>query len=193
MPALFAPSSTGASNEIVPLAQLSAGVDGSAILAKKGEQLLELLQLTIDDDARWAALEARLRIAGSVDHPGIRAVFGVDSVAHTVILEGERSPPLAELVEQQVDLLRVMKILGELSRAVAAAHHVGLVHGKLDPWAVHVGAGDRPRIELTGLDIRPANHEWTQRCIAPEARDAPPDPAPDVFAIGALLQIFATT
>jgi serine/threonine protein kinase/class 3 adenylate cyclase len=193
MPALFAPSGVS-SNEVVPLAQLSAGVDGSAVLAKKGEQLLELMQLSFDDAERWTALEHRLRIAGSVDHPGVRSVFGVDAIARTVIIEGERSPPLAELVEHQsADLMRVMKILGELSRAIAAAHHVGLVHGKLDPWAVHVGAGDRPRIELTGLDVRPTNHEWTQRCIAPEARDVVPDPAADVFAIGALLEIFATT
>jgi serine/threonine protein kinase/class 3 adenylate cyclase len=194
MPALFTPSGTGASNEVVPLAQLSAGVDGSAVLAKKGEQLLELLQLSFDDPERWAALEHRLRIAGSVDHPGIRAVFSVDAITRTVVIEGERSPPLAELVEQpSADLMRVMKILGELSRAIAAAHHVGLVHGKLDPWAVHVGAGDRPRIELTGLDVHPTNHAWTQRCIAPEARDVAPDPAADVFAIGALLEIFSTT
>ena len=47
-----------------------------------------------------------------------------------------------------------MRILGELARAIAAAHHVGIVHGRLNPWAVHVGASDRPRIELTGLATR---------------------------------------
>jgi len=86
MPALFTPSGTGASNEVVPLAQLSAGVDGSAVLAKKGEQLLELMQLSFDDPERWVVLEHRLRVAGSVDHPGIRSVFGVDPVARTVII-----------------------------------------------------------------------------------------------------------
>lgn len=96
MPALFAPSGGGASNEVVPLAQLSAGVDGSATLAKKGEQLIELLQLSFgpDEAARWAALEQRLRVAGSVDHPGVRAVFGLDAETRAVTLEGERSPPL---------------------------------------------------------------------------------------------------
>src|SRR6185503_797711 len=109
-------------------------------------------------------------------------------------LEGDNSPPLAELVEQAaIDVPRVMRILGELTRAIAAAHHVGLVHGRLDPWAVHVGANDRPRIELTGLAMRSATHEWIKRCTAPEARDAPPEPASDVYALGALLDIFATT
>src|SRR5690606_32579772 len=69
--------------------------------------------------------------------------------------------------------------------------HVGLVHGRLDPWAVHVGGSDRPRIELTGLGVRPRTHEWVKRCTAPEAVDAPPDPASDIYALGALLAIFA--
>ena len=53
MPALFTPSGGGA-DEIVPLAQLSAGPDGIAVLAKKGEQLLELLQLSFAEDLRTA-------------------------------------------------------------------------------------------------------------------------------------------
>ncbi|HSD85966.1 MAG TPA: protein kinase, partial [Kofleriaceae bacterium] len=195
MPALFAPSGVGA-DEIVPLAQLSAGADGIAVLAKKGGQLLELLQLSFgpDDVARWAALELRLRTAGALDHPGVRGILGIQAVPPMVTLEGDRSPPLAELVDQDsVDLARAMRILGELARAIAAAHHVGIVHGKLDPWAVHVGANDRPRIDLTGLAMRQRTHEWTLRCIAPEMRDgAPADPAADAYAIGALLEIFSS-
>ncbi|HEY5924180.1 MAG TPA: protein kinase, partial [Kofleriaceae bacterium] len=91
------------------------------------------------------------------------------------------------------DLPRVMKLLGELARAIAAAHHVGLVHGRLDPWAVHVGANDRPRIELSGLAMRSHAHAWVVRCTAPEAKDAAPEPASDVYAIGALLDIAANT
>src|SRR4051812_14212082 len=99
MPALFAPTGSGAENEVVPLAQLSAGPDGTAVLAKKGDQLLELLQLSFgpEEVTRWAALEARLRTAAAVDHPGVRTILGVDALAHTVIIEGERTPPLAEL------------------------------------------------------------------------------------------------
>ncbi|NVB85170.1 MAG: protein kinase [Kofleriaceae bacterium] len=192
MPALFAPSS--GSDELLPIAQLGVGPDGSAVLARKGEQLIEQLALAFGPASpRWAALEARLRIAGSVDHPGVRNVLGIE--ASTVTLEGDNTPLLAELVEQdRVDIVRAMGILGELARAVAAAHHVGIVHGRLDPWAVHVGANDRPRIELTGLALRAESHPWTLKCRAPEIVDgAEPDAAADVYAIGALLEIFAMT
>jgi eukaryotic-like serine/threonine-protein kinase len=194
MPALFSASS-GGTGEITPLAQLGAGPDGTAVLARKGEQLLELLQLSFGPSSpRWGALEARLRAAGAVDHPGLRGVLAIESAPPMVVLEGDNSPPLAELIEQAgVDLPRVMRILGELARAIAAAHHVGLAHGRLDPWAVHVGTSDRPRIELTGLDLRSRSHDWVKRCTAPEVRDAAPEPASDVFALGALLEIAATT
>jgi serine/threonine protein kinase/class 3 adenylate cyclase len=192
MPALFA-SSGDSGGEVVPLAQLGAGPDGSAILARRGDRLIELVQLSFDASSpRFAALGARLRSAGAVDHPGIRGVLAIEPTPPTVLLEGDSSPPLAELIEHRsVDLARAMTILGELARAVAAAHHVGLVHGGLDPWAVHVGGNDRPRIELTGLAIRPRTHEWSVRCLAPEAADGRAEPASDIYSIGALLDIFA--
>ncbi len=192
MPALFASESSG--GELTPVAQLGAGEDGSAMLAKQGELLIEWLQLSFGPDSpRWPALEARLRAASSVDHPGVRNILGINSLPPTVMIEGDRSPPLAELVQHDsVDLPRAMRILGELARAVAAAHHVGIVHGHLDPWSIHVGAGDRPRIELTGLITRARSHDWVRRCTAPEALDGQGDATADVFAIGALLDIFAT-
>jgi len=191
MPALFAQSSRGG-GDTIPLAQLGVGSDGVAVLAKKGDQLVEIVQLAFaPDSARGVALELRLRAVSAVSHPGVRGVLGFEH--GRVILEGDSSPPLAELVTQAgLDIARAMRILGELGRAIATAHHVGIVHGLLDPWAVHVGQGDRPRIELTGLSTRPRTHAWVARCTAPEARDGMPEPASDVYALGAMLEIFAT-
>ncbi|MDB4958860.1 MAG: serine/threonine protein kinase [Myxococcales bacterium] len=193
MPALFAPAS-GVEETYVPLAQLGVGSDGVAVLARKGERLVELLQLSFGpSSARWPLLEHRLRAVGAVDHPAMRAVLAFEAAPPTVILEGDSSPPLAELIEQaSVDLTRAMNIVGELARAVAAAHHVGIVHGRIDPWSVHVGAGDHPRLELTGLQMRPATHPWTTKCVAPEAVDGFADAAADVYSIGALLELFAS-
>jgi class 3 adenylate cyclase/tRNA A-37 threonylcarbamoyl transferase component Bud32 len=189
MPALFVPQNGG--DEVVPIAQLGAGPDGAAVLARKGEQLVELIHPSFPPGTpRWAALEQRLRAIGAVEHPAVRAVLALDVAPPLVVVEGDNSPPLAELVEQDgADLPRVMRILGELARAIAAAHHVGIAHGRLHPWTVHVGGGDRPRIELTGLATRAEHHEWVVRC-QPLELAGPPD---DVFAIGRLLELFASS
>src|SRR6476646_5340400 len=160
MPALFAP--TRAPDELVPIAQLGVGPDGHAVLARKGEQLVEVITPVFGPETpMWHALEARLRAVAAVEHPAVRGVLGLDTSPPAVLVEGDNAPPFAELVEQDTaDLPRVMKILGELARAIAAAHHVGIVHGRLHPWSVHVGANDRPRIELTGLETHAIDHEW---------------------------------
>ena len=190
MQALFAPSAGPA--ELQPIAQLGAGPDGTALLARKGEQLVELMQLSFGPgSARWARLEDRLRSIAAVDHPAVRQVLGVEAARDgaTVMIEGDSTPPIAELIEQDTcDVPRAMKIIGELARAIAAAHHVGIVHGQLHPWAVHVGASDRPRIELTGLAMHPESHPWVEYCRAPGEIV---DPTSDVYALGALLQLFA--
>ena len=194
MPALFAQPVL--SGEITPIAQLGAGPDGSALLARRGHQLLEIQQVSFGPESpRWRVLEQRVRAISAIDHPGVRPVLGLDAVTHTLELEGDSSPPLAELIEQHgIALSRATQILAELARAVAAAHHIGVAHGRLNPWTIQVGAGDRPRIELGGLDLRGGPTEWGQSCLAPEVIEgAVPDQAADVYALGALLSLFASS
>jgi hypothetical protein len=191
----------GAAGEaFTPLAQLGAGPDGIVVLARRGDQLVELHQLSFATEGpRWAALEARVRAIGAVGHPAVRAVLALERSLATVVLEGDSFPPLAELIEQPaVDLARALRLVLGLARALAAAHHVGVFHGAIGPWSVWVGAGDRPRFELTQLATRPSHHAWATRCRAPEApdgrdsRDHKPDGAVDVYAVGVVLALFAT-
>ncbi|MBA3452159.1 MAG: protein kinase [Deltaproteobacteria bacterium] len=193
MPALFA--TEGDDDSFVPLAQLGAGPDGVAVLARRGERLVELHQLAFGPSSpRWTHLDQRVRTIGAIDHPAIRPVLGLELTPPVCVLEGDSFPPLAELIEQSsIDLVRALRILLELGRALAAAHHIGVFHGRLHPWAVWVGSGDRPRIELTGLDTRPSPHAWAQRCRSPDATDGQIDGAADVYSIGILLSLFAST
>jgi serine/threonine protein kinase/class 3 adenylate cyclase len=197
MPALLA-SDAGADAAFLPLAQLGAGPDGAVVLARRGERLVELHQLAFAaGSARWQQLEARARAIGAVDHPAVRAVLALEREPPVAVLEGDSFPPLAELIEQPaVDLPRALRLLLELARALAAAHHVGVFHGRVHPWSVWVGAGDRPRFELLQLATRASHHAWAARCLAPEAADtaqAVADAAVDVFAVGTLLHLFATS
>ncbi len=192
MPALFAPE--GGDEGVTPLAQLGAGPDGVAVLARRAGRLIELHQLSFGPSShQWALLEQRLRAIAALDQPSIRIVLALDPDPPTCVLEGDSFPPLAELMEQSsVDLVRALRILVELARALAAAHRVGVVHGRLHPWAVVVGANDRPRFELTGLRTRPQHHPWATRCLTPEAAEGSLDSASDVYALGKLLELFAT-
>ena len=196
MPALFAPE--GGDEGFTPLAQLGAGPDGVAVLARRGDRLVELYQLSFGPGShQWLLLEQRLRAIAALDQPSIRTVLALDPDPPTCVLEGDSFPPLAELMEQSsVDLVRALRILVELARALAAAHRVGVFHGRLHPWAVVVGANDRPRFELTGLRTRPHHHPWAVRCLTPEAVDGAIEGAiggaSDVFALGELLELFAT-
>ena len=198
MPALFAPSGhdgrDGPDGGFTPLAQLGAGPDGTAVLARKADRLVELHQLSFGPGTpRWLALEVRVRAVAALDQPSIRAVLALDVDPPTCVLEGDSFPPLAELMEQSsVDLVRALRILVELARALAAAHRAGVFHGRLHPWAVVVGANDRPRFELTGLQTRVHHHAWALRCLTPEAADGAIDGAMDVFALGTLLELFTT-
>jgi len=193
MPALFAGS--GGDGDTVPLAQLGAGADGLAVLARRGDKLVEIHQLSFGTDSpRWRALETRVRAVGAVEHPAVKSVLALEREPPALVLEGDSLPPLAEAIEQgSFDLARALKLLGELCRALAAAHHVGVFHGRLHPWSVWVGASDRPRIDLVRLATRPHPHPWVARCAAPEAADGFVDAAVDVYAVGALLELFCTT
>jgi eukaryotic-like serine/threonine-protein kinase len=198
MPALFAAPGT-AGETFTPLAQLGAGPDGIVVLARRGDQLIELHQLSFAGEGpRWAALEARVRAIAAIGHPAVRAVLALEPVPATAVLEGDSFPPLAELIEQPaVDLTRALRLVLELARALAAAHHAGVFHGAIHPWSVWVGAGDRPRFELTQLATRRSHHAWAARCRAPEVpasddgADARLDGAVDVYAVGVLLDLFA--
>ena len=196
MPALFAPE--GGDEGYTPLAQLGAGPDGIAILAKRGERLVELHQLSFKPGApRWHMLEARIRALAMIDQPSVKAILalepGTATEPPTCVVEGDSFPPLAELMEQSsVDLVRALRILVELARALSAAHRVGVFHGRLHPWAIWVGGNDRPRFELTGLATRTHHHPWAARCVTPEVEDGIVDGPSDVFALGQLLGLFTS-
>jgi serine/threonine protein kinase/class 3 adenylate cyclase len=205
MPALFAAPSDAT---FTPLAQLGAGPEGTVVLAQRGGKLVEIHSPTFEPAGdRWAELSARVRAVGAVDHPAVRPVLALETAPPAVILEGDSLPPLAEVIEQGVEPTRGLAIALDLARALAAAHRVGVFHGRVHPWSVWVGQNQRVRIELTQLGTRTFGHPWVAACAAPEIAALPlagsvigfgeaatesGDAAADVYAVGALLELLAT-
>jgi len=205
MPALFAAASDHGA--VVPLAQLGAGPEGTVVLARRDGKLVEIHTPTFEPSSqRWRQLELRVRAAGAVEHPAIRPVLALETAPAAVILEGDSLPPLAEMIEQGAEPARWLAIVLDLARALAAAHRVGVFHGRIHPWSVWVGQNQRVRIELSQLATRTFGHPWVVACTPPELAALPSagalvgfgevaigngDAAADVFAIGALLALLA--
>ncbi|MDQ3300327.1 MAG: hypothetical protein M3619_27430, partial [Myxococcota bacterium] len=128
MRALVSAGSRSVDEAFVPIAQLGAGPDGTVVLARRGERLVELHQLTFGPRSpRWAGLAIRIKAISAVDQPTVRPVLAFDPEPPMVVTEGDSFPPLAELIEQTaVELPRAVRILVELGRGLAAAHHVGV-------------------------------------------------------------------
>ena len=205
MPALFAaPSDHGT---FTPLAQLGAGPEGTDVLAQRGGKLVEIHTPTFEPGSpRWLKLEARARAAGAVDHPAVRPILALETEPPAILLEGDSLPPLAEVIEQGGEQARWLAVVLDLARALTAAHRVGVFHGRVHPWSVWVGPNQRVRIELSQLLTRTFGHPWVAACTAPEIAALPlagavvgfgevamasGDGAADVYAIGAILELFA--
>jgi eukaryotic-like serine/threonine-protein kinase len=199
MPALFGETSTrvdvaGPSYE--PIAQLGAGSDGVAVLARSPDgKLVELRQLAClsSESARWAELRERLRLIAALRHPVVRAVVAIEEgdVSPTIVLEGDNGPILAELVEAgPVEGVRAAGIVGQLAHAIAHAHRLGIHHGNLHPLSIQLAQGDRPSIELTtARTFSDDEHPLARACRAPELAAEPIDGSSDVYALGMVLQL----
>jgi serine/threonine protein kinase/class 3 adenylate cyclase len=199
MPALFGESTSrvdapGAGYE--PIAQLGAGTDGVAVLARAADgKLVELRQLVClsSEGARWAELRERLRIIAALQHPVVRPVIAIDDadVHPTIVLAGDNGPILAELIERgALEPARAAAITAQLAHAVAHAHRLGIHHGALHPLAVQLAHGDRPSIELTTTrTFTDEAHPLAAACRAPELATELPDGSSDVYALGVILRL----
>jgi serine/threonine protein kinase/class 3 adenylate cyclase len=197
MPALFGESTTSVEGpRYEPIAQLGAGADGVAVLARQPDgRLVELRQLAClsTEGARWAEIRERLRIIAAIVHPAVRAVIEIDEsdLSPMIVLEGDNGPILAELVELRgIEPLRAAAIVAQLAHAIAHAHRLGIHHGNLHPLSIQLAQGDRPSIELTMTrTFADDAHPLARACHAPELASEPADGSSDVYALGMLLQL----
>ncbi|MGC4879880.1 protein kinase domain-containing protein [Micromonospora sp. DT43] len=158
-------------------------------------------QLAADPQLR-ATIQREARAAARLTHPHVTQVY---DYAEATLAGGVVVPYLVmELVEGHnlADRLRggplpwpeAVRVAGHIAAALAAAHRIGVVHRDVKPGNVMLtdtGAKvlDFGIAALGGLDSQSGEPLMgTPAYFAPERLAAgPPDPASDVYALGALL------
>ncbi|MFF0316359.1 serine/threonine-protein kinase [Micromonospora sp. NPDC005252] len=158
-------------------------------------------QLAADPQLR-ATIQREARAAARLTHPHVTQVY---DYAEATLTGGVVVPYLVmELVEGHnlADRLRngplpwpeAVRVAGHIAAALAAAHRIGVVHRDVKPGNVMLtdtGAKvlDFGIAALGGLDSQSGEPLMgTPAYFAPERLAAgPPDPASDVYALGALL------
>jgi serine/threonine protein kinase/class 3 adenylate cyclase len=197
MPAMVEPATKVETPGYEPIAQLGAGPDGVAVLARMGAngRLVELRQLTClsSEGLRWAKIRERLRVIAQLRLPMIRSVIEIDDtdITPVIVLEGDNGPILAEAIERGAfDPDRAVLLVGQLAVAISAAHRIGVHHGALHPLSIQIANGDRLTIELTGTrTFGDDDHVMVRACRAPELATEDVDGSSDVYALGTILRL----
>jgi len=178
------------------ISQLGAGADGVAYRAEaiEGGEAVEVRVLRPSEPSALAATLKRLTLVSYLIHPASRAVLEVGSAGprRFVVLPADDRPALGE--DAHPGSPGGIEVVLEVVAAVAVAHRLGLVHGRLDPWAVRGSAPDDVAVDFTGLDVGQWGSDGTGGAVrsghvAPEARRGEPATAEgDVYSLGALLR-----
>ncbi|CAN5734333.1 hypothetical protein BH10ACT1_BH10ACT1_00620 [soil metagenome] len=124
---------------------------------------------TATDDAGRARLQREVGRLEQARHPGIVHLVAHDGAGGRLVL-GWAGDQTLELVRPTVPAAAA--ILAAVATTVADLHELGVIHGRLEPSHVIIGADGRPR--LCGLAGR-------------EPAERPATPADDVGALGHLI------
>ena len=141
---------------------IGVGPDGIAYRAddEDGATPVEVRDLSgaRADPRRWPLLAHRLRLAAQLVHPATVRVRGLDLHGEPpfVALEWADGLSLADALggSLPVPAAEALALARPLAEALAEAHRVGLVHGGIAPSRIILDSGRRPRIDLTGIEVR---------------------------------------
>ncbi len=159
-----------------------------------------LVQSGVDGAEASARAMREGRIAARLQHPNAVTVYDAADVAGSpwLVMEFVPAPSLATVLAQRGKLApdAVIRFGAQIASALAAAHASGIVHRDVKPGNVLLAEDGTAKI--TDFGISRANNEavltatglvcGTPAYLAPEvAKGEEPNPASDVFALGATL------
>jgi eukaryotic-like serine/threonine-protein kinase len=179
--------------------QLDAGRDGASYRgADAAGNPVDVLVLSgaVADAERWKTLSKRLRLAVTFNHPAAVRILSLelDHDPPFVALEWMEGKNLADSFAQAVPIPEEgLRIAQELFDVVAAAHHLGLAHGRLRPASIRLADAGRLKLDFTGVEagalVEPAAlAEMAAACVAPEVEaGGTADAAADLYSLGMIL------
>jgi predicted ATPase len=174
---------------------------------------LKFLPAECARDPVWLARFRREALtASSLNHPNICTIYDTGESAGRPFLSMEliQGRTLQELVGQRRPAEELARLVGQASRALAAAHAAGVVHRDIKPTnlmirddgilkvldfglARRLAAAGTPNVAPAGRDTDAGTQVGTPLYMSPEqARSEPVGPASDIFALGLVLYELAT-
>jgi serine/threonine protein kinase len=132
------------------------------------------------------------RVAARLRHPGVVAIYDLDEKTRTLVMEHLPGGTLRDRLRAPLAPAQVVAIAGTVLSALSYVHARGVVHGDITPRnillrrsgeTVLADFGNARLVEgQSGLEAA-----GTPIYLAPEQfRGAPPSPAADLFAAGAI-------
>lgn len=134
------------------------------------------------------------RVGGRVQHLGVSRVldFGLHRGLAFMALEAEEARPLQ--LDGPLPAARALRLVVQAASALAAMHRAGLVHGALDLSCLQITEAGAVRLGSFGAATAVVPSDGLGEAFrAPGPRDlAAPDPAHDVYSLGAILLALLT-
>lgn len=140
---------------------------------------------------------AEARHTALLNHPGVANVFdyGEEEGSAYLVMELVPGDPLSSIIEKErrIDADRILNIIAQSARALAAAHAQGLVHRDVKPGNIMITPDDRVKITDFGIarlaDQVPLTATGqvmgTAQYLAPEqATGQPATPSSDIYSLG---------
>ena len=166
-----------------------------------------------NDPERIARFHREARVAASLNHPNVAAIYGFEDIddVHFLVMELVEGRSLAERLKSgPLPIDETVRIAAQIAEGLEAAHETGVVHRDLKPANVVITPdgkakildfglakaldGERPAVDLELSPTVSAHHTTpgtvmgTASYMSPEqARGRPVDRRTDIWSLGCVL------